>query len=101
MALDVEKEPIRLRIVSKPGIDTLHGYSVRVQDVASGRDLDGVYKVEFSADADGTATVVVHAYCAEIDVVGIGFVIPNKEMGVALTGANPPELVRLPRADTA
>jgi len=92
-----DRKPIPLRVALEgAGDGPTAGFSVRVEDAESGRELAGVYKVEFEAAVDGVAHVIVHAYPVAVDVTGEGFAKPSREVGIMLKGEGHPEYVRLP-----
>ncbi len=93
----MDSEYINLRVVlGGDGENPSAGYKVRVLDAETGREIGGVYRVEFEADVSGVAYVVIYAYPMAIDVTAAGYLKPNKEIGVELLGDGERRYVRLP-----
>ena len=88
---------INLRVVLEgDGKGPVAGHRARVMDAATGREIGGVYRVEFAADLDGAAYVVIHAYPVAVDVTATGYLCPNEGVGVELKGDGEVRYMRLP-----
>lgn len=57
---------------------------VRVLDADTGKELEGCYAVEFRASVDDLATLTVHMYASEVDIVGDAEVV--EDMGTMKPG---------------
>ena len=66
----MNNKKMRLRIRSNKVIDSgvLTGADLIVEDIETGKQLDNVYKVEFSITASGALDAQIHIFPSEIDV---------------------------------